>query len=125
MLGTLLILISLYLHATNIALVVGVLSGLALIFLGLRGHVGLNILVLNLLAIMTGLNAVLDLLFLVRNSDTGLGSVANDAAAFSTLTLGIPAAVWALVWAVLAVLMLAAAAWFSIGRHVRDEVNGR
>lgn len=123
-LGTLLILVSLYLHATNIALVVGVLSGLALVFLGLRGAVSVNILVLNVLALMTGLNAVLDLLFLAQNSGAGLGDIRNDAAAFSALTLGIPAAVWALVWAVLALLMLAAAAWFSVGRHVRDEVNG-
>lgn len=123
-LGTLLILVSLYLRATNIALVVGVVSGLGLVFLGLRGNVAVNILVLNLLALMTGLNAVLDLLFLAQNSDAGLGHIANDAAAFSALTLGIPAVVWALVWAVLAALMLAAAAWFSIGRHVRDEVNG-
>lgn len=123
-LGTLLILVSLYLRATNIALVVGVVSGLALVFLGLRGGAAVNILVLNVLALMTGLNAVLDLLFLVRNSDAGLNGIANDAAAFSALTLGIPAAVWALVWAVLAVVMLAAAAWFSIVRHVRDEVNG-
>jgi hypothetical protein len=123
-LGTLLILVSLYLRATNIALVVGVLSGLALVFLALRGSVSVNIVVLNVLALMTGLNAVLDLLFLAQNSGASMGDVRNDAAAFSALTLGIPAAVWALVWAALAVLMLAAAAWFSIGRHMRDEVNG-
>ena len=113
--GTVLIMISLFLGAQGFALIIGVLSGLALIFIGLRTTPIVSILVLDVLALLTGLNAVLDLLFLINNSAVGAGGIRNDAAAFSyEIAPLIPAAVWALIWCGLAVFMLGAAVWYSV-----------
>lgn len=120
-LGTLLILISFFLNANGIALIIGILTGVALIYLGLRGGIELNILVLNLLAILTGLNAVLDVYMLVRNPDVGNGMVRNDAAAMAALTPGIPAVTWALIWVVLALLMLGLSVWYSVIHPLRKD----
>ena len=80
-----------------------------------------NLLVLNLLAVITGLNAVMDVIGLVSNSSAALGDVRNDAAAFSAeIAPLIPAAVWAILWALLAVLILGAAVYYSlIRRHLK------
>ncbi len=117
--GTLTILITLFLHASGIALIIGLLTGLALIFVGLRGGIYLNVLLLNVLAILTGLNSVLDLLYLVQASGAAIGPVKNDAAAFADLTPGIPPAIWALIWAVIAIFMLGMAVWYSLVRPMR------
>jgi hypothetical protein len=118
--GTLIILIALFLHATGMALLIGLLTGVALIFLGLKAGVYANVLVLNVLAILTGLNAVLDLLYLVRVSNAALGNVQNDAAAFAALT-PIPTVIWAIIWALLAIFMLGSAIWYSVVRPVRQR----
>jgi hypothetical protein len=102
------------------AFIVGIAFGGVLILLGWRANRDINLLVLNMLAIITGLNAVLDLIFLVGNSNIGLGELRNDAAAFSREVAPlIPAAVWALLWAVLAVAILGAAVWLSVIRPLR------
>lgn len=103
-----------------VAFFVGLVGAGLLIWLGRRGSQDANLLVLNLLAIITGLNAVLDLLFLVGNSGVGLGQVRNDAAAFSANVAPIlPGSVWAAIWALLAVLLLGAAVYYSIIRRWR------
>jgi hypothetical protein len=102
------------------AFVVGVAFAAVLIVIGWKANRDVNILVLNMLAILTGLNAVLDLLFLIGNSNVGLGNVQNDAAAFSREVAPlIPGAVWALLWALLAILMLGFAIWLSVIRPMR------
>lgn len=122
-LGTLIIIVALFLQAQNIALVIGVIFGLVLIYLGLKGGIALNVLVLDVLAILVGLNAVLDLLWLVNNTQAALGDVPNDAAAFTREIIPlVPPAIWALVWALLAITMLGMAAWYSVGRHLREEL---
>jgi len=104
----------------SIAPLAGMLSGLALFLLGSRASRDANILVLNILAMLTGLNAVMDLVQLVQYSDIGMGQLRNDAAAFSAeITPLIPAAVWAFVWALLAVLMLGVSVWFSVIHPLR------
>jgi hypothetical protein len=76
-------------------------------------------LILDILAILTGLNAVLDLVSLIRFSGATIASVRNDAAAFSAEVAPIlPAAGWAVVWSILAVIMLGAAVYFS---HIRQR----
>jgi hypothetical protein len=103
-----------------VAFFVGLIGAGLLIWLGRRGSQDANLLVLNLLAIITGLNAVLDLLFLVGNSGVGIGQVRNDAAAFSANVAPIlPGSVWAAIWALLAVLLLGAAVYYSIIRRWR------
>jgi hypothetical protein len=100
-----------------VALIVGVLSGLALLLMAWKVGRNINLLVLNVLAMMTALNGVLDLFLLAQYSSVGLGGVRNDAAAFSHEVAPIlSGAVWALIWAVLALLMLALSAYYSIIR---------
>jgi hypothetical protein len=104
----------------SIAPFVGLLSGLALFLLGQRANRDINMLVLNILAMLTALNAVMDLVQLVQFSNIGLGQLRNDAAAFSAeITPLIPAAVWAFIWALLAVLTLGVSVWFSIIHPLR------
>lgn len=103
-----------------VAFFVGLVGAGLLIWLGRRGSQDANMLVLNLLAIISGLNAVLDLLFLIGNSGAGLGQVRNDAAAFSADVAPIlPGSVWAALWALLALLFLGAAVYYSIIRRWR------
>jgi hypothetical protein len=102
------------------ALIVGIVFGFALIGLGLRLPRWINLLVLNILAVMTSLNAVLDVWYLVGSSDSGRGGVVNDAAAFSQRVAPLlPAAVWAFLWVLIAALLLGAAVYFGIIRPMR------
>jgi hypothetical protein len=104
----------------SIAPFVGVISGVALFLLGSRGSRDLNILVLNILAMLTALNVVMDLVQLVQFSNIGLGQLRNDAAAFSAeFTPAIPAAMWALIWALLAVALLGVSVWYSVIHPLR------
>ncbi len=123
-LGLLLIAFSLLFgRFASTALVVGLAFGLALVLLAWNASALVNALVLNVLALMTGLNAVLDLWILAHNSTITAngGTLRNDAAAFSADVFPlVPPAVWALVWAVLAVLMLGLAAWYSVVRPLRQ-----
>lgn len=104
-----------------LSLVVGLVFGGLLIVLGRRVNEYINNLVLNLLAVLTGLNAVLDVWYLVGNSGASLGAVRNDAAAFSEQVFPLPGAVWALLWAGIAVVMLGAAVWLSVIRPRRRQ----
>ena len=79
---------------------------------------------LNLLAMVTALNAVLDLLALINNSGATLGAVRNDAAAFSAeIAPLIPPVVFAALWVLLALIMLGAAIYFSIIRRWRARAE--
>ncbi len=65
------------------AILVGGLFGAALLVLARYANQTVNLLVLDVLAILTGLNAVLDLWYLTQYSDVRLGDLHNDAAAFA------------------------------------------
>lgn len=102
-----------------VAFIVGILGGAALIGMGWKLNRTINMLVLNVLAIMTGLNAILDLWLIVRFSNlrSSDGLVRNDALAFSEeITPLIPPVVIALIWALIAVLMLGAAVYYALLR---------
>jgi hypothetical protein len=102
-----------------IALFVGVLSGAALIGMAWKLSRNVNLLVLNVLAMMTALNAVFDLLYLIQNSDATRGTVVNDATNFSqTVAPFLPGTAWALIWAVIAVLMLTISAYLAVIRPI-------
>lgn len=104
------------------ALIIGIAFGGVLVGIGLRAWQWLNLLALNILAVMTSLNAVLDIWYLVGNSDAGRGFVANDATAFSQQVAPLlPGAVWAFIWALLAVALLGAAVYLSLIRPVRQR----
>lgn len=102
-----------------LALLVGITFGAVLLALAWKARANWNILVLNILAMLTALNAVLDLVFLAQNSRMA-GMVRNDAAAFSAEVLPfMPPAVWAILWAGLALAMLGAAIYYSVIRPMR------
>ncbi|NWF69453.1 MAG: M50 family metallopeptidase [Chloroflexi bacterium] len=103
-----------------VAVLVGLAFGAALLALARFASRDINLIVLNILALLTGLNAVLDLWLLTQFSDVRLGELHNDAAAFARDVIPFtPAWLWAGLWALLAVLMLAAAAWYSIVHPLR------
>lgn len=102
-----------------LALMIGTVFGLLLIELSRRGSDDFNLLMLNILAMITSLNAVLDVTYLISNP-SARGVVNNDAAAFSeTFAPWIPASVWALIWAATALILLAGAVYFSVIRPPR------
>lgn len=99
------------------AFLVGLGSALVLLALWRYADRSVNLLVLDALAILTGLNVVLDLVALVTHSNAAMGEVLNDPAAFSRdIAPILPPVVWAIVWTIIAVLMLGAAVYFS---HIR------
>lgn len=113
-LGALIALIAvLYTDLFSLAFVVGALMGAGLIGLGLKANEDITLLVLNFLAVITGLNAVFDLFGLIRSADMTMGTIRNDAAAFSAEVAPlVPPVVWALLWAGLALLILGAAVYY-------------
>lgn len=99
------------------AFLVGLGSALVLLALWRYADRSVNLLVLDALAILTGLNVVLDLVALVSHSNAAMGEVLNDAAAFSRDVAPIfPPVVWAIIWTIIALLLLGAAVYFS---HIR------
>lgn len=108
-----------------LALIIGLLFGAGLIGLGWKAQRVVNLLVLNVLAMVTSQNAVMDVLSLIRNSNatlnTGRGIITNDAASFSREVAPlIPANVWALVWAGLSILMLGIAIYYSVIHPIKE-----
>lgn len=102
------------------AFLVGIGFALVLVALWRWLDRGAVMLVLDVLAMITGLNAVLDLLFLINNTGATLGTVRNDAAAFSAeIAPLIPPVVWALLWCALAVGLLLVSVYYSVIRRVR------
>ena len=105
------------------AMIVGIGFGVAILAMGWQAPRVVNVFVLNTLAILTGLNAVFDLWFLVGNSDAGRGQVVNDAAAFANeYTPLLPASVVAFLWAAVAILMSAVAIYFGLIKQVGGEI---
>ena len=104
---------------------VGVSFGVLLVVVGARAPRMLTLIVLDVLAISTALNAVLDIWYLAGNISASRGVVRNDAVAYSQQITGglVPATVIALFWAGLAALMFAAAVYYGVWRPLRDEVD--
>lgn len=111
----------LFARGAGTALLVGLAFGAALLLLAWKASPDVNRLILNVLAILTGLNAVLDLWGIIGNSGASLGLVRNDAAAFAAeFTPLLPAWLWAIVWAAAAVLILGASVWYSLRHWTTD-----
>jgi hypothetical protein len=107
--------------------IIGLLTGAVLIALGWKVGGEINLLVLNVLAIMTALNAVLDLFSLVRytrvnDAVCSARQTLNDAAAFSCEVLRLPPVLWAALWALIAVGLISAAVYYSL---LRPALRGR
>ena len=101
---------------------VGLGFAAALGLLAWKGSADINRIVLMVLAVLVALNAVLDLTLLVQYSGVSMGSVRNDAAAFSAEIFPlIPGAVWALCWAGIAIALLIGAVWVALIRPLRRK----
>lgn len=117
-----LVLTVLYARGAGTALLVGLGFGAVLLVLAWKAMPDLTRIILNVLAILCGLNAVLDLWYLIGNSGAGLGLVRNDAAAFAAeFTPMLPAWLWAIVWAAEALFILGVAVWYSL-KHWTDDI---
>lgn len=107
------------------AIFVGLLFGGALAAIGWAAPRLIILLVLDMLAIATALNAVLDIWFLMGNITATRGTVRNDAVAFSQeITMGlVPPTVIALVWVGVAVLMFALAVYHGVWKPLQEEIG--
>jgi hypothetical protein len=108
-----------------LALLVGLGFGGLLLLIGMRGNLFIDLLVLNVLAVLTALNAVFDIWDLIRYNDLFIRhGVRNDAVAFSQeIAPLLPPVFIAFVWAVMAVVMLAVAGYYAVWRPIRAEVD--
>lgn len=113
-----------------LSMFIGIGFGLAILLLGAKAPLFVNQFALSTLAVLTALEAVLDLWYLVGNSSIGRGEARNDAVAFSQeITPLLPASVIALIWAAVAIGMLAASVYYStikpLRREIGDVINGQ
>jgi hypothetical protein len=107
-----------------LALLVGVCSGMILLALGLKARPFFAILVLNLLAISTALNAFFDLQTLLRVIEVAGDDISNDALSYTQrVTPLIPPWIIAIIWAGIALLMFALALYYGAWKPVRKEID--
>ena len=107
-----------------VALAVGTIFGMLMMFIGLRANSLITMLLLNVLAVMTALNAVLDVWMLTQFIGATRGEVHNDAVAFSeSITPLVPPTVVATIWMVIAGAMFAVAVWYGVVKPLKREVN--
>ena len=107
-----------------ITMFIGIGFGLVILLLGAKAPLFINQFALSTLAVLSALEAVLDLWNLVGNSSIGRGEVQNDAAAFSQeITPLLPASVIALIWAAVAIAMLGASIYFATVKPLRQEIG--
>ncbi len=98
---------------SELALVVGLVGGALLVSLGVMASRPVTIFVLNMLAFLTGFNAINDIWGLMGNRTAGLGGIPNDALALAQFT-NTPVELWILAWTALAVLMMGASIYLSL-----------
>jgi peptidase M50B-like protein len=107
-----------------LALFLGVGAGTAIMGIGLRANALITMLVLNVLAVSTALEAFFDLRYLIFFTDASRGSVANDAVNFSErVTPWISPTIIAATWATIAVIMFATALYYGAWKPLQREIN--
>jgi len=104
-------------NGSRVGQLVGLICGAGLVIIGWKRPLGNTLLVLNILSISTGLNAVFDCWSLVLDPELSRGDVVNDAVQFSQYATGgwVPARFVGLVWTVMAISMVTFAAYWSVG----------
>jgi hypothetical protein len=90
----------------------GLLLGGFFIWVALKASPGWIIYLLHLVAIQAGLTAFSDLMTVLGLSFRFFNAPANDAQSMAELTF-IPAFIWAMLWAVIAVLLIGGAIWLT------------
>lgn len=109
----------------SLAIMVGVLSGVALILLGYwgwRGHRDITLFVLNFLAFVIGLNAITDAWFLLKIVRNDQLILRNDASAMAA-EVGLSATFWAFLWIVTAIVLLGVSVWSTFFRPYTTETS--
>lgn len=107
-----------------IALFIGTGFGVALAVIGLRLPKMLTMLVLNVLAVFTALEAFMSLRFLMGNISATRGNIGNDAVAYTREVAPlVPPSVVALTWAGIAVAMFAVALYYGAWKPLRREID--
>lgn len=106
---------------TVLTITVGMMSALLLIFIGYRASRDIVLFTLNLLAFVTGLNAITDawVLFKIVSMPHSM-MPANDAAHMADVAGG-PAALWALVWIGLDILIFGSAVYVTLIAPLRQK----
>jgi hypothetical protein len=105
-LGVLIVLSTLLFFRNFFAVLYGLLAGAAMFFSAYRFPLNVNFYIIRFLAIASCLYALLDIrgdLFAAASAGSG---IVNDAVALNQLT-GIPAIIWAVLWLVVSLLVLA------------------
>jgi hypothetical protein len=105
--------------SNTITILVGLMSGLVLIGIGLYGSRDLVVVVLTFLAFLTGLQAITDswVLFKIVSLPYGL-MPANDASSMAQ-QFGGSAALWALVWICMDVIIFGVTTYYTLIKPVR------
>ena len=98
-----------------LTVVAGVTLGGAFLWVAARASAAVVSFLLNLVAFQSALLACSDLLTLIGITTSVSQSQSNDAQSMAKL-VALPAAVWAVIWAALALLLLGAALWRTWGR---------
>lgn len=107
-----------------LALFIGVIAGVIIMGIGMKANPLLSLLVLNILAVSTALEAFFDLRYVVFFTGASRGAVANDAANFAQhVTPWIPASVIAITWAAIAIVMFATALYYGAWKPLQNEIN--
>lgn len=124
MLGVFFGLVTALFARSTTAWLAGGLTAAFLVLLGWKANQAITTFVLNVLAILTGLNAFLDLWGLLHSLDsrvvTALGGVPNDAYSMAQEVGLLPAAGWAMVWILIAAVLLGTSLYFTFWRPFRD-----
>ncbi|MEO0565378.1 MAG: M50 family metallopeptidase [Chloroflexota bacterium] len=107
------------------AIYIGLSFGAALVAIGWWAPRTITLLVLDMLAISTALNAVLDVWYLVNFIDASRGMVRNDAVAYSQEVTGgiVPATLVSLSWVGIAIVMFGMSVWYGVWKPLQEEVD--
>ena len=107
-----------------IALAIGVGFGTVILLIGAKAPRIINQLMLSILAVVTALEAVYDLKFILDGSLNGAINPQSDAARFAQeITPLLPTAVIALLWAGIAAAMLGTAIYFGTVKPLQNEIQ--
>ena len=117
-LAVLIILGTLVILSSNVALVIGLIAGATFFVLAAFASPPLTRFALDALAFVTGFNVFSDLQFLVGNQSVGVYGTPNDALAMAVYT-HTPVTLWIVLWIVIAIVMMGAAIYFSFLRQRR------
>ncbi len=117
-LAVLIILGTLVILSSNVALVIGLIAGATFFVLAAFASPPLTRFALDALAFVTGFNVFSDLQFLVGNQSVGVYGTPNDALAMAVYT-HTPVTLWIVLWIVIAIVMMGAAIYLAFIRQRR------